>query len=63
MPVFFRMTAIAAMAAALLLPEGAAFAGLGQPSAWQIGLQDSASPVMDDAAWLHTFALKSCNFH
>jgi cytochrome c oxidase subunit 2 len=57
MPVFFRMTAIAAMAAALLLPEGAAFAGLGQPSAWQIGLQDSASPVMDDVIWFHGYIL------
>jgi cytochrome c oxidase subunit 2 len=63
MPVLFRTIAIAALAAALLMPEGAALAGLGQPTPWQIGLQDAASPVMDDAAWLHTFALKSCNFH
>jgi cytochrome c oxidase subunit 2 len=57
MPVLFRTIAIAALAAALLMPEGAALAGLGQPTPWQIGLQDSASPVMDDVVWLHTFVL------
>jgi cytochrome c oxidase subunit 2 len=57
MPVFFRITAIAALAAALLLPEGAAFAGLGQPTPWQIGLQDSASPVMDDVITFHNYIL------
>ena len=56
MPVLFRI-AIAALAAALLMPEGAAFAGLGQPTPWQLGLQDSGSPVMDDVIWLHTFVL------
>src|ERR1700730_6167415 len=55
MPVFFRTIAIAALAAALLMPEGSALAGLGQPTPWQIGLQDSASPVMDDVVWFHTF--------
>jgi cytochrome c oxidase subunit II len=57
MPVFFRITAIAALAAALLLPEGAAFAGLGQPTSWQIGLQEPGSPVMEDVVWLHTYVL------
>ena len=57
MPVLFRTIAIAALAAALLMPEGAAFAGLGQPTPWQLGLQDSGSPVMDDVIWLHTFVL------
>jgi cytochrome c oxidase subunit II len=55
MPVFLRMTVLAVIAAALLMPEGAAFAGLGQASPWEIGLQDSASPVMDDVVWLHSF--------
>lgn len=55
MPAFFRTIAIAALAAALLMPEGAALAGLGQPSPWQIGLQDSGSPVMDQVAEFHTF--------
>ena len=57
MPVFFRTIAIAALAAALLMPEGAAFAGLGQATPWQIGLQESGSPVMDEVMWFHTFVL------
>jgi cytochrome c oxidase subunit 2 len=57
MPVFFRITAIAALAAALLLPDGAALAGLGQPTPWQIGLQESASPVMDDVITFHNYIL------
>lgn len=36
---------------------GVAFAGTGQPSPWELGLQGSASPVMDDIAWFHTFLL------
>jgi cytochrome c oxidase subunit II len=57
MPVLFRTIAIAAFAALLLMPEGAALAGLGQPSPWQFGLQQSASPVMDDVVWLHSFVM------
>jgi cytochrome c oxidase subunit II len=57
MPVFLRTIAIAAamiaVAAALLVPEGAAFAGLGQATPWQIGMQDAASPVMEDVAAFH----------
>ena len=36
---------------------GVAFAGLGQPSPWEFGLQQSASPVMDDIVWFHDFLL------
>jgi cytochrome c oxidase subunit II len=57
MPVLFRTIAIAALAALLLMPDGAALAGLGQPSPWQLGLQQSASPVMDDVVWLHSFVM------
>jgi cytochrome c oxidase subunit 2 len=57
MPVFFRTLVIAALAAALLLQEGTAFAGLGQPTPWQIGLQESGSPVMDDVVWFHNYLL------
>ena len=57
MPVLFRTIAIAALAALLLVPDGAALAGLGQPSPWQLGLQQSASPVMDDVIWLHSFVM------
>jgi len=35
----------------------AALAGLGQPSPWQVGLQQSASPVMDNIIWFHDFLL------
>jgi cytochrome c oxidase subunit II len=56
MPALFRSIMIAAVAAALLIP-GAAFAGLGQPSPWEIGLQGSATPVMDDIVWFHNILL------
>ena len=42
---------------AILAGAGAALAGLGQPSPWQIGLQQSATPVMDDIVWFHDFLL------
>jgi cytochrome c oxidase subunit II len=61
MPVFLRTIAIAAaivgLAAALLVPDGAAYAGLGHPSPWQIGLQEPATPVMEDIYWFHTLVL------
>ncbi len=57
MPVIFRTIAIAAIATALLMPAGAAVAGLGQPSPWEMGLQQSGSPVMDDIVWFHDFLL------
>ena len=57
MQVFSRLTAIAVSAGALLASAGAAFAGLGQPSPWQMDLQDSATPVMQDIAGFHNFLL------
>jgi cytochrome c oxidase subunit II len=57
MKVFSRLTAIAVTAGALLGSAGAALAGLGQPSDWQIGLQESATPVMDDITSFHNFLL------
>jgi cytochrome c oxidase subunit II len=57
MPALFRTIVIAALAAALLTPGGAALAGLGQPTPWEIGLQQSATPVMDDIVWFHTLLL------
>ena len=36
---------------------GTAWAGLGQPSPWEMDLQDSASPVMQDVAGFHFFLL------
>ena len=57
MKVFSRLAAIAVTAAASARSAGAALAGLGQPSPWQMGLQDSATPVMDDITWFHNFLL------
>jgi cytochrome c oxidase subunit II len=57
MPVLSRAIIFTALLAALLLPGGAALAGLGQPTPWEIGLQDSGSPVMDDVVWFHDFVL------
>jgi cytochrome c oxidase subunit 2 len=57
MPALLRTIVIAALAAALLTPDGAAVAGVGQPSPWQIGLQQSATPVMDDIVWFHSLLL------
>jgi cytochrome c oxidase subunit 2 len=57
MLVMFRLIASAATALTVLMSGGAAFAGLGQPSPWQLGLQQSATPVMDDIIWFHDFLL------
>jgi cytochrome c oxidase subunit II len=59
----FRPLCVALSAAVLLVFGGLlafgelAWAGLGQPSAWQIGLQQSAAPVMDDVVWFHNLLL------
>jgi cytochrome c oxidase subunit 2 len=52
-----RVTVAAAVAIPTLIAGGMAFAGLGQPSPWQIGLQQSASPVMDNLVSFHNFLL------
>jgi cytochrome c oxidase subunit 2 len=57
MKVFSRLTAIAVIAGALLASAGVAFAGLGHPSPWQMDLQGSASPVMDEISEFHYFLL------
>ena len=36
---------------------GVAFAEVGQPKPWEMTLQQSASPVMDNIEWFHTFLL------
>jgi cytochrome c oxidase subunit 2 len=53
MPVFSRLTACAVTVVALLAGAGTAFAGLGQPTPWELGLQESGSPVMTDIIWFH----------
>ena len=52
-----RLAAIAASASGMLASAGVAWAGLGQPTPWQMDLQDPASPVMQDVASFHTFLL------
>jgi cytochrome c oxidase subunit II len=49
--------ACAAVTAAVLLIAAPALAGSGQPSPWQLGFQQSATPVMDNIAWFHDFLL------
>lgn len=52
-----------AVAAAVLVGFGAlaapdpAAAGLGQPSPWQLGMQEAAAPVMKDVVWFHDLLL------
>ncbi len=57
MKVFSRLTAIAVIAGVLLASAGVAFAGLGHPSPWQMDLQGSATPVMDEISEFHYFLL------
>jgi len=48
-----------AVAGAALAAGGAAFAAgeLGQPAPWEMTLQESATPVMDNITWFHNFLL------
>jgi len=57
MPGLSRVSATALIFGILLAGAGAAFAGLGQPSPWQMDLQESATPVMDQIAGFHFFLL------
>jgi len=52
-----RLTMLAMTVGAILGAAEPALAGLGQPSPWQLGLQQSATPVMDDIIWFHDFLL------
>jgi cytochrome c oxidase subunit 2 len=56
MPVKQRLFAMAA-ATLFVFSAGAALATSGQPSDWQLGLQQAATPVMDDVIWFHNFLL------
>lgn len=55
MSVFSRLSATTLGFGILLASAGASLAGLGQPSDWQMGLQDSVTPVMDDITSFNTF--------
>ncbi len=52
-----RLIAIVVAGLAVIAVGGVAWAGLGQPSPWELGLQQSATPVMDDITWFHDFLL------
>jgi cytochrome c oxidase subunit 2 len=56
-PTLSRFGAYAMTIAAFLFGSGMAFAGVGQPSPWQLGLQDAATPVAVDITWFHDFLL------
>ena len=57
MLVFKRLTAVAVMMGAILASAGLAWSGDGQPSPWQMGLQQSATPVMDEIVKFHNYLL------
>jgi cytochrome c oxidase subunit II len=57
MPVLSRFGAFTVAIGTLLASARLAFAGTGQPSPWQLGLQDAASPVMVDIVSFHNFLL------
>src|SRR3954454_18823965 len=57
MLVLKRLAAVAVTIGAVLGGAGAAWAGLGQPSPWQLGFQQSATPVMDNIVWFHDILL------
>jgi cytochrome c oxidase subunit 2 len=52
-----RLAAVSAAAMPFVAIYGAAHAGTGQPSPWQLGLQQSVTPVMDSIVWFHDFLL------
>lgn len=55
MSVSSRISACVATVFALIASSGAALAGLGKPSHWQLGLQEAGSPVMVDIVAFHNF--------
>ena len=53
-----RLMGLAVAGAALAAGEVAFAAGeLGQPAPWEMTLQESATPVMDNIVWFHNFLL------
>jgi cytochrome c oxidase subunit 2 len=57
MLVFRRLVALAVTTIAVFAWAASAGAQLGEPAPWQLGLQQSASPVMDDIVSLHDLLL------
>jgi cytochrome c oxidase subunit II len=57
MLVLKRLSVLAVTFLLTLAGGGAALAGLGQPSEWQVGLQQSVTEVMDRITWFHDMLL------
>lgn len=57
MPSILRLLTVATLAAVFLCGADLAWAGLGQPSPWQLGLQESGAPVMTDIIRFHNLLL------
>ena len=57
MLVFKRLIAFVVTGVTVIAAGGVAWAGLGQPTPWELGLQTSATSVMDDIVWFHDLLL------
>src|ERR1700744_5924699 len=57
MPVFSRLSTYAVTVGALLASAASALADTGEPSPWGLGLQASATPVMDEIHRFHNILL------
>jgi cytochrome c oxidase subunit 2 len=57
MLVLKRLIAFVTTIVAVLAGGGAAYAGLGQPSPWEVELQGAATPVMENIVWFHNLLL------
>jgi cytochrome c oxidase subunit 2 len=53
MRVISRICVAALLAVMAIAGAGAAWAGYGQPTPWQVGFQGAVTPVMDDIVWFH----------
>ncbi len=52
-----RLLGFAVLGTAMALSGAAAAAEYGQPAPWELGLQKSVTPVMDNITWFHNFLL------
>ena len=57
MLVFKRLAAVAVVMGALVAGGEAALAAFGQSTPWQLGFQDSATPIMDEITQFHNLLL------
>jgi len=57
MQVLKRLIAFVVTGVTVLAAGSAALAAAGQPQPWELGLQQGATPVMNDIIWFHDFLL------